>query len=211
MVAMFFLNLLRKNKFYTKRSLFYIAKCTERRLKKVTIKISGENNTLRIGKNCRIQNCEIRLKGRNNTILIGDHVVFKSGKIYLVGGEGQEITIGNGTTVEGAYLLSDENASITIDEDCMLATDILIRTGDKHSIVDLQSGERINYANDITIGKHVWLGRSVHVLKGTVLPDNTVVGARSLVNKKFIEQNTIIAGAPARIVKQGVNWLRELI
>lgn len=211
MVAMFFLNLLRKNKFYTKRSLFYIAKCTERRLKKVTIKISGENNTLRIGKNCRIQNCEIRLKGRNNTILIGDHVVFKSGKIYLAGGEGQEITIGNGTTVEGAYLLSDENASITIGEDCMLATDILIRTGDKHSIVELETGKRVNYSESIMLGKHVWLGRSVQLLKGASLPDNTIVGAGSLVNKKFTDNYTVVAGVPSKVVKHNVNWLRELI
>lgn len=211
MIVMFFLNLFRKNKFYAKRSLFYIAKCTERKLKKVTIKISGENNTLRIGGNCRIQNCEIRLKGKNNKILIGDDVVFKSGKIYLVGGEGQEITIGNGTTVEGAYLLSDENASIIIGEDCMLATDILIRTGDKHSIVELESGKRVNYSESIMLGKHVWLGRSVQLLKGTSLPDNTIVGTGSLVTKRFADKYTVIAGVPAKVVKHNVNWSRELI
>lgn len=206
-----FLRLINKNKILAPKKAFSIADSTVGSLKKVTIKIDGDESFLQIGENCRVQNCEIRIKGKNNRIIIDDNVVFKSGKIYLIGGENQEINIGKNTTVEGAYLLTDENASIYIADDCMLATDIIIRTGDKHSIIDKSSGRRLNYSEDIVIGKHVWLGRSVHVLKGSTLPANTIVGARSLVNKKFIEENTVIAGSPAKVVKHDINWLRELI
>lgn len=205
------ISLIRKNRVQAKRESFHIAACSFSRLKNMKIKISGHDNFLKVGKNCKLQNCEIRVRGKENTIIIEDDVVFKSGKIYLIGGEKQKIVIGKGTTVEGAYFLVDENASIYVGEDCMLATDILIRTGDKHSIIDSVTGERLNYSEDVVLGKHVWVGRSAHILKGSVVSDNSIVGARTLVNKKFEDENIIIAGAPGKVVRRGVSWLRELI
>lgn len=208
---LFIINLLRRNKIFAERKCYSIAACSLSHLKKVKIKISGRDNFLSVGKNCRLQNCEIRIKGQGNRIVIEDDVVFKSGKIYLIGGVGQVIHLGKGTTVEGAYFLSDEDASIRVGEDCMLATDILVRTGDKHSIIDQISGERLNFSEDVILGNHVWVGRSVHILKGSVVSSNSIVGARALVNKKFQEENVVIAGMPGKIVRRGVNWLRELI
>ncbi len=102
-------------------------------MKKTTIKVSGEGNRLVIAKGATITNCEIRLSGKNNKIYIGENVRFRSGKIYLKDTENETISIGADTTVEGAYLLVDEAASIKIGKDCMLSTDIIIRVGDKHS------------------------------------------------------------------------------
>ncbi|WP_374380364.1 hypothetical protein [Pseudomonas fluvialis] len=72
------------------------------RMKKVRIKLGGENNRLLIGQNVTLHNCEIRLDGRDNLIEIGDDVRFSSGKIYLRGTRGQHIRLGAQTTVEGA-------------------------------------------------------------------------------------------------------------
>lgn len=210
-LKLFFRNFFYKNRIFAKKGLCIIQPDTAFSMKKTTIKISGKNNCLKIGKGCRIQNCEIRLKGSDNEIVIGDDVTFKSGKIYLIGGVGQKIVIGSETTVEGAYLLTDENASIFIGNDCMLATDILIRTGDKHSVVDVKTGGRINPAADVVLGDHVWVGRSVHMLKGACVPSNSIVGARSLVTGRFEEENIVLAGMPAKVVKREVNWLRELV
>lgn len=207
----FLSNILRKNRVLAKRKHYSIAKSSMPQLKKVRIKISGENNFLSIGENCRLQNCEIRLKGSDNKIFIEDDVVFKSGKIYLIGGSGQIIRLGKGTTVEDAYFLSDEDASIYVGEDCMLAADVLVRTGDKHSIVDQLSGKRINLSEDVVLGNHVWIGRSAQILKGSLVSSNSVVGARTLVTKKFQEENVVIAGVPGKIVRREVNWLRDLI
>jgi acetyltransferase-like isoleucine patch superfamily enzyme len=111
--------------------------------------------------------------------------------------------------VQGAYLLVDEAASIDIGKDCMLSTEIIIRTGDKHSILDMHTGERINPARDVCIGDRVWIGRCVQILKGTVLHPETVVGACSVVSKAFAEGNCVVAGVPAKIVKRGIRWDRE--
>lgn len=205
-------NFIYKNRLVVKAgNRLHLPVSTEQMMKRVTLKLGGKNNRIVFGEDVLIGDCEIRLDGENNLIEIGDHVRFKSGKIYLRHTSGQHIRIGAGTTVEGAYLLVDEAASITIGADCMFSTNIQIRTGDKHSILDADTGERINYARDINIADRVWLGRSVQVLKGAVLRPETVVGTCALVSNSFDEGNCVLAGVPARIVRRGIRWDRELL
>ncbi len=184
---------------------------SECKLKKVTIKLGGRNNRLIVGENVELTRCEIRLDGNDNLIEIGANVRFGSGKIYLRGTRGQHIRIGADTTVEGAYLLVDEAASIDIGRDCMFSTDIIVRTGDKHSILDASTGERLNPSRDIHIADRVWIGRDVVVLKGTVLQSDTVVATRSLVSRAFDEGSCVIAGVPANVVKRGTCWDRRML
>ncbi|MBA4290987.1 MAG: transferase [Pseudomonas sp.] len=188
-----------------------LPRSSERLLKKVTIKLAGRNNRLVFGEGVEVSNCEIRLDGEDNLIEIGARARISSGKIYLRHTRGQHIHIGADTTVEGAYLLVDEAASIDIGNDCMLSTDILIRTGDKHSIIDVASNQRINPSRDVRIADRVWIGRGVQILKGAVLQPESVVGACSLVAKAFDEGNCVVAGVPAKIVKRGICWDRQLI
>lgn len=178
-------------------------------MKKVTIKLGGRNNRLVIGEGAEISHCEIRLDGEDNLIELGPRTRFSSGKLYLRYTRGQHIRIGEDTTVEGAYLLIDEAASIDIGRDCMFSTDIIIRTGDKHSIVDDATGQRLNPSRDIRIGDRVWIGRDAQVLKGTVLHPETVVATRSLVTRAFEEGHCVVAGVPAAIVKRGIRWDRK--
>lgn len=182
-----------------------------RKMKRVTIKLGGRNNRLVLGEGAEINDCEIRLDGENNLIEIGPRVRIKSGKIYLRHTHDQHIRIGADTTVEGVYMLSDEAASIDIGQDCMFSTGILIRTGDKHSILDAATGRRINPARSVRIGNRVWLGREAQVLKGAVLLPETVVGAGSLVSGVFEEGCCVVAGVPARVIKRGIRWDRELV
>ena len=93
----------------------------------------------------------------------------------------------------------------------MFSTDILIRTGDKHSIVDMHTGERINPSRSVRIADRVWIGRGVQILKGTVLQQESVVGAGSLVSRAFEEGNCVVAGVPARIIKKGICWDRKML
>ena len=67
---------------------------------------------------------------------------------------------------------------------------------------------RINEPKDIVIGNHVWIGKRVQCLKGTVISDNSIVGAGSLVTKEFCESNVIVAGNVAKVIKKGVSWKR---
>lgn len=54
---------------------------------------------------------------------------------------------------------------------------------------------------EIIIGENVWIGDKVTVLSGVHIGNNVVVAANSVVTKDFPD-NCMIAGAPAKIIKQ---------
>lgn len=58
----------------------------------------------------------------------------------------------------------------------------------------------------ITVGEHVWIGSNVTVLNGVVLPTGCVVAAGSIVTKRFEEENCLIAGMPAGVIRTGIEW-----
>ena len=60
----------------------------------------------------------------------------------------------------------------------------------------------LEYANPITIGNNVWIGGSVSVLSGVTVGNNVVIGAGAVVTKD-IPDNVIVAGNPARIIREG--------
>ncbi len=51
----------------------------------------------------------------------------------------------------------------------------------------------------VRIGKNVWIGAGSIILDGTVIGDNCVVVAGSLVNRRYPD-NVIIQGNPAKII-----------
>jgi acetyltransferase-like isoleucine patch superfamily enzyme len=53
----------------------------------------------------------------------------------------------------------------------------------------------------VVIGKNVWLGVNVTVLKGVTIGENTLVAAGSLVTRS-LPSNVIVGGVPARVLKQ---------
>lgn len=54
---------------------------------------------------------------------------------------------------------------------------------------------------DIVIGEKCWIGMNCVILPGVKLGNNTIVGAGSIVTKSFEEGNCVIAGNPAKKIK----------
>jgi len=72
--------------------------------------------------------------------------------------------------------------------------------------VNEYNGEPLNEPDDIVIENHVWVGARCILLKKAYIAENSVVGAMSLVNKRFDIPNVLIGGVPAKIIKSGINW-----
>ena len=53
----------------------------------------------------------------------------------------------------------------------------------------------------VHIGNNVWIGDNAVILAGSFIGDGCIVGANSVVNSRF-QNNCIIAGVPARIIKK---------
>lgn len=54
---------------------------------------------------------------------------------------------------------------------------------------------------DVKIGNNVVIFDDVVILRGSELASGTVVGIRSVVKGKFIDENKVLAGMPAKVIK----------
>lgn len=152
----------------------------------------------------------IKVYGNNHTLIVEEGVVFKKGVIWFEDND-CEIRIGAGTTIEEANLAVAENGTrIIIGRDCMFSSSIHIATTDSHSIINAETGERTNHAQSVIIGNHVWLGYCANIHKGVTIGDNSVVAGHSVVTKP-VASGTVVAGIPARVVRDGIKWSRERI
>lgn len=178
--------------------------------KKIKWDISGNDIKIEIHKNAKIQNVKIYIRGNSHHLIIGENSCISGGDFWFED-NGCEIAIGKYTTIESAHFAATENnSSILIGEDCMLSTKIEIRTGDSHSIINNTTKKRINPPADVVIGNHVWIGANATVLKGVKIGDESIIAAGSIVTKQF-PSNVVIAGIPAKVIKQDINWVRERI
>lgn len=150
--------------------------------------IKGNNNVIEIDSGGGITNAHFWIEDSNNRIVIGKNTNL-CGSIHLACIEGTEIHIG---------------------DDCLFSSDIVFRTGDSHSLLDLQ-GNRINPSSDIVIGNHVWIGHRVTINKGVNISKDNMIGTGAIVTKSFNEQGTVIAGVPAKIVKRDIQWCAERV
>lgn len=57
-------------------------------------------------------------------------------------------------------------------------------------------------AAPIVIGKHCWMGMGAVILPGITLGDFTIVGAGAIVTKSFEKGYCVLAGNPAKVIKQ---------
>ena len=88
---------------------------------------------------------------------------------------------------------------IEIGHSCMIASGAYITDSDWHSLYDRI--ERNAEPAPIRIGDNVWIGDRATVLKGVTIGDNSVVGAGAVVAKD-VPANVVVAGNPARVVKE---------
>lgn len=174
-------------------------------LKKVHIRIKGSGNRIIIGDFAQLPGASITIHGSNNVVNIGPWS-YLGGTDLFMEDDGGSITIGEHTKFLGkTHLAVIEGTNITIGRDCLFSSDIQLRTGDSHSILD-QSGRRVNASRDIAIGDHVWVGIQAFINKGSCVAPHCIVGARAMVTKAFEEPHCVLAGIPARVVKHGVDW-----
>jgi acetyltransferase-like isoleucine patch superfamily enzyme len=177
-----------------------------------TFNIIGNNNQIEIDEASVLNNVTFFIRGNNNKIKLDKRTRFNRGGSIWIEDYDCEVRIGENSTFEDVHIAATEPKSkIIIGKDCMFAYNIDLRTGDSHSIIDSMTNERINYAQDIVIGNHVWIASHVSILKGGCISNNSVVATRAVVTKSFNDENILIGGIPAKKIKQNINWDRQRI
>lgn len=171
----------------------------------------GKNNRFIAGRDCLFDKVSVRIRGNNNTITFENNVKMGKHCEILINGNNCQIYVGENCTFTSfnALEVNEDNQKIKIGENCMFSNHIHIRTGDSHAIYDLQTHLRINPARSVSIGSDVWIAAGVTILKGVEIGSGSVVGKGSIVTHN-IPNNVIAVGIPAKVVKSGICWSKEL-
>lgn len=156
--------------------------------------------------------------GRNGHGLLklsaGSKLIFNGKALFQKGVsircEGGNLEIGSNVQVNKHSFISC-SSEIIIGDDALFGWNVEIRDSDGHSLVDLNlenSGTVIeNESTFVHIGDHVWLAGNVKIMKNVIVPRNSVVAYNSCVIKPFYEENVLIAGYPAKVKKENIDWV----
>lgn len=168
--------------------------------------LEGEDNTVEISAGARL-GVNLVVQGSGNRVVIGRDCQLR-GLMNLLGSQ-SHLTIGAGTTMVQGSLQLHEPGEIRIGADCMISSQVYVSLSDIHPIYDRANGRRINQAASVIIGDHVWLGLRSLILKGTTVGNGAVIAAGALVSGT-IPANTVAAGTPAKVIRDNIEWRRDL-
>ena len=180
---------------------------------KPKIKNKGNNNKIQIAKSAYLRKVGFEVFGDNNEIIIEDFVYLHNCTITIGFPECHindcKVHIKKSASCNSLVIqLGESDSKVTIGENCMISFNVEISCTDTHSILDLNNN-LINRGEKVEIGNNVWVCKNVTILKNTKISDNSIVAQGSIVTKKFEQQNVVLAGNPAKIVKEGINWNRQ--
>ena len=91
--------------------------------------------------------------------------------------------------------------TIEIGEGATIGRDVCIRSYDGHTI----EMEGYKISEPIKIGRHVWIGQGATILKGVTIGDGAIIAAGAIVTKD-VPARSIVAGVPAKVVKENIQW-----
>ena len=140
----------------------------------------------------------------NGKMIFNGTSVFASGCTLSVS-NGGTIEFGEGFAANKNFVVSC-NEHLVFGDDVMLGWNITVFDANGHSVY--KNGIEQRNTKPIIIGSHVWIGSETHILKGAVVPSNSIISYGSLVVSKFTEENCIYGGTPAILLDRKTSWSR---
>ena len=177
---------------------------------------SAINSEIRLDDLSVLHDVHIEINGDNHRIHVGSNKDSDPGKscgiktsYWFLGYNNCSLEIGNDIGIQSGTSISlvEPYARCKIGNHRRMAAGVNIYASDAHPIIDIRTRQVLNFGGGeraLVIGDRCWLGLNSMILKNAFLADYTIVGAGSVVTKKFSEPNTIVAGNPARVVRTNV-------
>jgi acetyltransferase-like isoleucine patch superfamily enzyme len=111
----------------------------------------------------------------------------------------EKVSIGDNVYISYNSLIL-ANGNVEIGNDVLVGPNVVI-VGDNHS----NDGGSYRFGKllpgDITVGNCVWIGANCTIVPNSMIPDGSVLGANSILNKKF-DTCGLYAGSPAKLIKK---------
>lgn len=89
---------------------------------------------------------------------------------------------------------------IKFGDQCLLGPNVTFTTA-THPTDPVDRKNMVEYAFPITVGNNVWFGANSVILPGVTIGDDCVIAAGAVVNKD-VPSRTVVAGVPARVIKE---------
>lgn len=141
----------------------------------------------------------LRLRPRSNLRVDGRVQIMRACNVGI--NHDATLTIGTDTFFnEGSSVVC--YSATTIGPGCAISWGVRIMDTDVHKLV--RDGDASPHA-PVHIGKDCWIGANAIILKGTQLGDGSVVAAGAVVTSE-VPPKSLMAGVPARIMRENVTW-----
>lgn len=177
-------------------------------LSRVRIRIIGNGNRVTIGPRFNVRGCaEIDVTGEGNEVMIGSDVEIVDSLLLqiLKNCRGGRVRIGSRCSFWRTEIRNYDTGSVTdVGEDCIFSFATELRNTDEHTI--FENGKVRNRGVRLALGRHCWIGYGASILKNSVVADGSIVGARAVVSGRFEKVRTILAGIPAKVIREDVDW-----
>ena len=111
--------------------------------------------------------------------------------------------VGELSYLNQVHLSCGPHSRVVIGRSCAIGYNVSIKaiTHSLYKPTNNASGPIIHVERDIVIGDDCWIGDNVFIREGVTLGNNVIVGANSVVTQS-VSDNRIVAGVPARIIKE---------
>lgn len=169
----------------------------------------GTGNILFVEDGVYLHNSTLSFHNNNSVVYLSKnwYKYFLNLHVY----EGNCIYIGTDCYFNGPMnILAGEGQNILIGNDSLFSFGVCLKTTDGHLVFSIEDMRRTNFSKSILIGDHVWFGQQTTLLKGTVVGSGAIIGACAVVSNKQLPSNTAWSGNPARQIRQGVFFSKEL-
>ncbi len=132
---------------------------------------------------------------------IGNNVSIHPG-VYIF--NPKKLKIGDNVSIHPMCYI-EAYGGIVIGNDVSIAHSVTIMSV-SHGFSDLKTNikDQELIAQPITINNDIWIGAKATILGNVIVESGSIIGASALVNKN-VEDNTIVAGVPAKVIKKRGN------
>ncbi len=179
--------------------------------RKFHITVTGCGNVVKVSPQFK-GSARIVINGNNNSVLIEDSP-WGSWDIKVFPRMGvtcnnSVVSIGHHVTTSNTaqLMVGEDNSYLRIGDNCALSYDVHIRASDSHAMFVGDETVPFNIGSETVIGNHCWIGIGVKIAKNSNIPSNTIVGMGAVVAGRFTEENTVLVGCPAKVIKREISW-----
>ena len=127
---------------------------------------------------------------------------------FVFAGPGTHIEINKNASIEFGdklFINSDSkfisSSSISIGSGSVISWEVEINDSSGHQIVR----DDFEVSKPIVIGSRVWIGSRATILKGVKVGSGAVIATGAVVTRD-VPENSLVAGVPAKIIRENVIW-----